>query len=407
MIHSTSSRWRHGACCCFIAVLIVGAVNPHPAGAIDTKESLALLVRTLNETNDSAVQSAVMKGMMRGLEGRRRVEAPIGWTELSEKFASSDDRRVRELSLQLANLFGDRKAVERTIGIVRNTEADSTARRTALRMLLTQKNRKASELLQELLDDPAMRLDAIRGYASTEIAQAPALLLSRYKQLSSEQRRAVIETLTTRKSYAKALLTEIERKSIARDEIPAHVARSLHGLLGEQFVKVFGPVKSVAEDREKLIAKYKRLLTPDRIGDASASRGRVVFKKTCASCHLLYGDGAKIGPDLTGSNRANLDYILLNSVDPSFDVPASYKMVSIVTVEGRVLNGVVGEEDATRVVLKTVEQPRVVILKEDIETRSVSPKSMMPNGQLDELKRQEVADLIKYLRTTEQVEEAK
>jgi putative heme-binding domain-containing protein len=224
--------------------------------------------------------------------------------------------------------------------------------------------------------------------------------------MNPDLKRAVVETLATRKSYAQKLLTAVQQKRVTRDEIPAHVARSLNSLLGQQFVKVFGKVRPVAQNREKLIAKYRKLLTPARIADADASRGRALFKKTCASCHLLYGDGAKIGPDLTGSNRANLDYILLNSVDPSFDVPASYKMVSIVTVKGRVLNGVIAEEDATRVVLKTVEQPRVVILKEDIDIRKILPRSMMPEGQLDKMKQQEVADLIKYLRTTEQVEMA-
>jgi cytochrome c oxidase cbb3-type subunit I/II len=149
------------------------------------------------------------------------------------------------------------------------------------------------------------------------------------------------------------------------------------------------------------------MITPVALSGADASRGRVVFKKTCASCHLLYGEGGKIGPDLTGSNRANLDYILLNSVDPSYDVPDGYKMVVIQTVDGRIVSGVIAEEDGTRVVLKTVEQPRIVIAKEDIEERTVSSKSMMPDGQLGQMKRQEVIDLIKYLRTTEQVETAK
>ena len=119
---------------------------------------------------------------------------------------------------------------------------------------------------------------------------------------------------------------------------------------------------------------------------------------------MLYGEGGKVGPDLTGSNRANLDYILLNSVDPSYDVPDAYKTVSVLTIDGRVVNGVLAEEDATRIVLKTPEQPRVVIAKEDIDIRKVSPKSMMPDGQLDRMKQQDVLDLIKYLRTTRQVE---
>ena len=82
-------------------------------------------------------------------------------------------------------------------------------------------------------------------------------------------------------------------------------------------------------------------------------------------------------------------------------------MVTILTEDGRAVNGVVAEEDAVRVVLKTVENPRLVIAKSDIDERVVSKKSMMPDGQLEALKPQEVFDLIKYLRTTEQVELAK
>jgi len=129
-----------------------------------------------------------------------------------------------------------------------------------------------------------------------------------------------------------------------------------------------------------------------------------VFQKTCAACHKLYGEGGKVGPDLTGSNRANLDYILLNSVDPSYDVPDAYRTTSVVTVDGRLVNGVLAEEDPARIVLKTPEQARVVLAKDDIEFRRVLPQSMMPDGQLDQMKKQEVLDLIKYLRTTEQVE---
>ncbi|MFZ9088794.1 MAG: c-type cytochrome, partial [Planctomycetaceae bacterium] len=152
------------------------------------------------------------------------------------------------------------------------------------------------------------------------------------------------------------------------------------------------------------IAEWKRKLTPEILDRADASQGRLVFQKTCAACHQLYGEGGQIGPDLTGSNRANLDYLLLNSIDPSFDVPAAYRMTTIATVDGRVVNGVIAEEDTTRVILKTVEQPRLVIAKSDIDERVISDKSMMPEGQLDQLKPQQVFDLISYLRTTEQVE---
>jgi putative heme-binding domain-containing protein len=294
--------------------------------------------------------------------------------------------------------------MQQALATVLDTKAQSETRRKALRSLLAQQDKQVALKLESLLDDPAICLDAIRGYASIEIPSAPKTLLSRYANLDEPLQRAVIETLATRKGYAAGLLTAIESGKIAREDIPAHVARSLDVLLGDRFIKVFGEVQDLSADRANLMAKYKAMCSPEAMEKANASRGRAVFAKTCASCHLMYGEGGKIGPDLTGSNRANLDYILLNSVDPSYDVPEGYKMVLIQTVDGRLINGVVAEEDARRVVLKTVEQPQVVIAKEDIEARKISSKSMMPDGQLEQMKPQEMLDLIKYLRTTAQVE---
>ncbi len=389
-------------------VFLVGLfVFCNSAKTADEAESLSLLVQTLYETEDPAIRASLMRGMLSGLAGRRRVAAPALWNKLSAKLDASDDETIRDLSQQLSQIFGDKEAIARALATLKDKSAKAPSRRSALRSLLMQRSEEASDILESLLDEPELALDAIRGYATVENPTAPAVLLERYGRMTPELRRAVIETLATRKRYAEALLAAVKQEVVSRDEIPAHVARSLNSILGNRFVDVFGQVRQLAEDREKLMAKYKKMVTPAAIADADASRGRAVFKKTCAACHVLYGEGGKIGPDLTGSNRANLDYILLNSVDPSYDVPAGYKMVSIITVDGRVLNGVVAEEDGTRVVLKTVEQPLVIIAKEDIDERKVSPKSMMPDGQLEKMKPQEMMDLIKYLRTTEQVEMAK
>ena len=386
--------------------LLVGA--PHVASAINEADSFALLIETLNAVqSEPSTCSSLMRGMLSGLEGRRNVTPPLGWGTLSKKLGQSEDGNVRDLSMKLSQIFGDREAIQQSIALLKDRSADESQRRSALRSLLDQQSKEASLVFESLLDEPAFTLDAIRGYATIADASAPSILLSRYEQFSPELRRSVVETLASRKDYAEALLEAIKQKKVAREDIPVHIARSLNGILGNRFVEVFGDIRPMAIDREQTIAKYKAMITTESLASADASRGRALFQKTCAACHLLYGEGGKVGPDLTGSNRANLDYILLNSVDPSYDVPDGYKTVQILTVEGRVVNGVLAEEDAVRVVLKTPEQPRVVIAKDDIESRAVSPKSIMPDGQLDQMKSGEVVDLIKYLRTTEQVEIAK
>ena len=329
---------------------------------------------------------------------------PESWGSLYEKLSRSDDARVRERAAALSQVFGDQAAVEKALNDVLDRSLPVDARRDALGRLLNQQNREASELLVQLMDEPGMTVDAIRGVAIVENKKASQLLLDRFLDFNSQQQRAVIETLASRKVYAELLLNALKSQRIERGAIPAQVARSLTDLLGEPFIDVFGEVREVAQDRTKVLAKYKALCNPDALATASAARGRAVYEKTCAACHMLYGAGGKVGPDLTGSNRANLDYILLNSVDPSYDVPDAYRTVSVLTVDGRSVNGVLAEEDARRIVLKTPEQPRVVIAKEDIEQRKISPKSMMPEGQLDQMTPEEVLDLIKYLRTTQQVE---
>ena len=386
--------------------LLIVCLHPFVTHAIaaDESESLNQVVDALQQVDEPRMQISLMKGMLAGLSGRREVPAPRGWATLADRLSQSDNQMVKDLSSELAQIFGDEAAMERAMAIVRDTFGETEARRRALYSLLSQKHEPVVELLENLLADKELQLDAIRGYALMEHPKAAAILLSRYPKWTQPLRKATIETLATRRTYAQALIASLRSGQISKDEIPAHVARSLQLLLGPSFTSVFGEIRELDQDRNQLIAKYKQILTDEALAAANPAAGRKIFEKTCASCHKLYGAGSDIGPDLTGSNRANLDYILLNSVDPSYDVPEGYRMVLIETVDGLVLNGVVAEENAQSVTLKTVQQPRVVVLKEDIVDRQISPKSIMPDGQLEALKKDELINLIRYLKTTEQVE---
>ena len=367
-------------------------------------DSFQLVVTAVGSTTDTSVQAALLKGMLLGLEGRRSVRAPEGWSTLSTTLACSTSASVRQHALALSQIFGDTVAVASALECVQNSTIAAAQRCSTLSLLLDQQNQEASQLLKVLIDEPALTLSAIRGYAIVRNDEAPAVLISRYSKLNAQQQRAVVETLASRKAYAEALLEALKMNQIQPSAVPVQVARTLKNLLGKKFTDVYGALPVVGAEREHLIKKYKKLCKPSAVAAADASRGRAVFQKTCAACHVLYGEGGKVGPELTGANRANLDYILLNSVYPSLDVPHAYRTVSVLTVDGRVVNGVLAEEDGTKIVLRTPEQPRVVIAKEDIDFRKISSQSMMPDGQLDAMKPQEVIDLVKYLRTTEQVE---
>jgi putative heme-binding domain-containing protein len=131
---------------------------------------------------------------------------------------------------------------------------------------------------------------------------------------------------------------------------------------------------------------------------ADAFRGKAVFLKTCAQCHTLYGEGGKVGPDLTGSNRANLDYALMNILDPSAIIAKEYQVTLIRTKDGRVINGIATTGENS---VKLLTEPGpVVVPKNEIDRMKQSDLSMMPEGLINGMTEEQVADLIAYLRTT-------
>ncbi len=365
---------------------------------MDAARSLELLTLTLASTQNPSTQAALLKGINLGLEGQRDLAPPAGWQPLAKTLSQSPNDDVRSLIDQLSQLFGDEEATQQALATVANTLAPLADRQQALMSLSNQQHPALLPLLADLLDEePPLRIQAIRAYSAYESKEAPDLLLSAYVNFDPASQRTIFETLATRKSYAQALHKALDSKSVAREDLPFHVIRSLSALLGKQFTKDYG-VQPLSQDKEALIAEYKAKATPEALAKADAAKGQVVYQNLCGACHQMYGEGGIIGPDLTGSNRADLNYLLLNVFDPSGDIPDAYKMVTITTKSGQVLVGTVTEEDNNKVVLSMIGQ-KSTIAKSDIKNRDTSEFSMMPEGQLQTLKDDEVLDLFKYLQT--------
>src|SRR5205823_4333148 len=145
--------------------------------------------------------------------------------------------------------------------------------------------------------------------------------------------------------------------------------------------KVWGTVRKPAGDKTTQMNRYLSVVPPDALKKADRVHGRQLFVKTCATCHTLFGEGAKIGPDLTGSQRANPEYVLSKVLDPNAVVAQDYQVTVIMTKSGRTLNGLVTQEDAKTVVLQT-QNEQIRVAKADIDERKKSPVSMMPEGML-------------------------
>lgn len=368
--------------------------------------SLAPLVRLLAETGEDAVRLDVLRGMHEALQGRRNMTAPEGWAEVYRKLSASKNAEVREKVLQLSVLFGDPQALAALRRTAADPHADAAARRTALQTLIEKRPPDLLPLLRELLRDNALRGPALRGLASYSDPQTPALILEYYNSFSAAEKADAIATLASRPAYARALLDAMEKGQVPRRDLSAYTVRQLltfrDAKLSERLAKVWGSIRPPAQDKTVQLAKYKTMVPPDALKKADRKHGRLLFSRSCANCHTLFGEGGKIGPDLTGSQRTNPEYLLTKLLDPSAVVARDYQMTVITTRTGRTISGLVKEESEKTLALQT--QNEVVRLeKADIEERSRSTQSMMPDGLLAMLSPAEVRDLIAYVSGAGQV----
>ena len=138
------------------------------------------------------------------------------------------------------------------------------------------------------------------------------------------------------------------------------------------------------------------------LSKADLSQGRFIFKQQCAKCHILFDDGETIGPPLTGTQRNQINYLLENIVDPSATVSKDYQLSIVLTDDGRVLNGVLLDQNERTITLRTTDQ-RLVLSRDQIEVIRESALSLMPDQQLDVMTPDQVRDLIAYLMSPSQV----
>jgi putative membrane-bound dehydrogenase-like protein len=361
--------------------------------------ALEQVVRVLGEAGDKGRQRALLGGINEGLKGHRRLEMPKEWPDVYKKLSRTEDSEVKAQALALSVTFGDKKAMAELRHVLAKKDAALPARQNALAALLRAGDEELAPVLHRLVGENALRGAAIRGLAAYKDPKTPEVLLKLFTSLSAEERRDALNTLAARPAYGKALMGAVAGKKVAAKDIPAEIVRQLRNLkdkeLDKRIAEVWGIVRTTPEDRAKLIAGWKKKLTAQ--GSApDLALGRALFARTCQQCHTLYGTGGKVGPDITGSNRGNLDYLLENVLDPSAVIPNDYKATVIALKDGRFLTGIVrGETPAALTVVLANET--LTVPKTDIEATEPSDKSMMPDDLLKDMNDAEVRALFAYL----------
>jgi putative membrane-bound dehydrogenase-like protein len=392
-------------------------VGNHPEGLIRIAEAtnwpdlLRYISRAMASQPDALIDLAIaqpdkaphiLQGLNEGFKGWRKAPLPQNWNAAVETLSGKNPKLIRELSA----LFGDGRAMDSLRKIALDDSAAFETRQTALQGLIDARPDDLRALCEKLLNIRYLNKTAIRGLATFDDPALATLLLKKYPNLRPDEKQTIIDVVVARPTWSNLLLTEIKNQKISRTDLTPFHARQILALndekLSARLQEIWGDLRQSDDAKKKRIAALHLALTEDVRAKADLSAGRLHFQNLCSSCHLLYGEGGRLGPDLTGSGRADLGYLLENIVDPSAIVPAEYRMNILKLKDGRSLAGVIASQTDRTLTLRSLTEEFTLEKSEVTETQTL-PNSIMPEGLLNALTPEQTRDLIAYLMHPQQV----
>jgi putative heme-binding domain-containing protein len=247
-------------------------------------------------------------------------------------------------------------------------------------------NPQSSDALQRATIERLGRLDDER---------IPTAVLTGWKSYSPGVRGRILEMLLGRARWTESLLAHLERGTPAPGEMDAARRQSLlshsDDSLRQRAEKLFAA--SATTDRTAVVQNHRDVLA--LAGDAA--RGKNVFAKKCANCHVLEGAGHAVGPDLAAITNRTPDAVLVALLDPNRAVEDKFVNYQLLTTDGRQLAGILADETGTSVTLLTQDGKREVVLRSEIDRLQSTGKSLMPEGLEKDFSKDELRDVIAYV----------
>jgi putative heme-binding domain-containing protein len=293
------------------------------------------------------------------------------------------------------------KRVVRTIAL--NGDETVERRQAAIDALAASQDRELLQASKQLLAaSDAVVASFLAALGRYEAASVAEITLAAYDDLAAELQPQVIDLLTQRTSWSKQLLAAISRGQVSASSLNVNHIRKLLGSRDKQLAALarqhWGQVRTERDpQREQLIRRIRQTLSTST-GDPH--QGQKIFNRVCGQCHKIYGSGQDVGPEITRNGRGNFEQLLSNVLDPSLVIGAAYQARTVVTTEGRVLTGLLAEDNERRIVLKTQGGKQEIIPREKVDEVLISKLSLMPEGLEKQLPAKELVDLFAFLVLT-------
>ncbi len=346
----------------------------------------------------------LLNGLEEGLRGREVTELSEELLRLVKKYRSELGQSSVEVALR--NQQAD--AVEEALQIVADPAANKTERLKYIRIFGEIHQPAAIPVLLKIVENNensgALRqaaIYALRRYESAEIGEKIANWYPDRLRADPNVRLAALELFVSRPDWAAYLLEAIEKsKKVDPRDLPIQLIRQLP-LLGRPEIsaaaaRIWPELATVSSlEKEKQIKELKALISSKK-GEVGA--GKTLYQGLCGACHRLFEEGGDIGPDLTSYDRSNLNYLLLNTIDPNAEIREGFVNFLVTTNDGRTLNGVIADQSGGLVRLRSFNGQEITLAADQIAGIKAQNQSLMPERLLDGLTDKQIRDLFAYLQ---------
>lgn len=244
---------------------------------------------------------------------------------------------------------------------------------------------------------PELARAILEAAAQSYLPETGTAFVSRWSSFTPSLRRSALSQLLNRPEWTQVLLTAIEDRRVPFGDLSVEHIQRLRRHPDAECAKRANKLLDAGglasnADRQEIVTKLIPLA--QRHGDVA--QGREVFQQNCAVCHLLNGQGAKIGPDLTGFAGGNREEVLLHILDPNRSVEANYRQYTLTTTDGQSLTGLLAAENKTALELVDGAGQKHVLLRDKIQELTSSTMSLMPEG-FENLPENDLVSLLDFL----------
>jgi putative heme-binding domain-containing protein len=243
-------------------------------------------------------------------------------------------------------------------------------------------------------------ISALSNFNSDIVADR---IIAWWPTLPNELRPAAGSVLSARPSWILKWLDAVEAKSVQADQMPPESVRTMRLHLDEVLQKrLSGAYPQFASISLAAATQTSRELAGKILGgNGDPYQGKKLYRELCGRCHQLFDDGGKVGPDLTGYQRDQLESLLRNIVGPSLEIREGYQMVRVLTSDSLVLTGFIESEQPDQILLRNTDGQSVTLQRSEIEQMEPQVLSLMPEGLLEKLNETQLRDLMAYLRSSQ------